>query len=101
MSEKIGHNSSVNADTAKRLLSIIERIEALEAEKKNLAEDVKDIYREAKSAGFDAPTIRLIIKRRAEDEAKREEREALLEIYLNALGQLADTPLGNSAMGRL
>ena len=51
----IGHNSSVNADTAKRLLSIIERIEALEAEKKNLAEDVKDIYREAKSAGFDGP----------------------------------------------
>lgn len=101
MSEKIGHNSSVNSETAKRLLSIIERIEALEAEKKNLAEDVKDIYKEAKSAGFNAPTIRLIIKRRAEDEAKREEREALLEIYLNALGQLADTPLGNAAMGRL
>lgn len=101
MSEKIGHNSSVNSETAKRLLSIIERIEALETERKNLAEDVKDIYREAKSAGYDAPTIRLIIKRRAEDEAKREEREALLEIYLNALGQLADTPLGNAAMGRL
>jgi len=101
MSDKIGHNSSVNSQTAKRLLSIIERIEAIEAEKKALAEDVKDIYREAKSAGFDAPTIRLIIKRRAEDEAKREEREALLEIYLNALGQLADTPLGNAAMGRL
>ena len=96
----IGHNSSVNADTAKRLLSIIERIEALEAEKKNLAEDVKDIYREAKSAGFDAPTIRLIIKRRAEDEAKREEREALLETYLAALGQLADTPLGKAATER-
>lgn len=100
MSEKIGHNSSVNADTAKRLLSIIERIEALEAEKKNLAQDVKDIYWEAKRAGFDAPTIRLIIKRRAEDEAKREEREALLEIYLNALGQLADTPLGKAAVSK-
>jgi len=96
----MGHNSSVNADTAKRLLSIIERIEALEAEKKNLAEDVKDIYREAKSAGFDAPTIRLIIKHRAEDAAKREEREALLETYMAALGQLADTPLGKAATER-
>jgi len=96
----IGHNSSVNSDTAKRLLSIIERIEALEAEKKNLAEDVKDIYREAKSAGFDSPTIRLIIKHRAEDAAKREEREALLETYMAALGQLADTPLGKAATER-
>jgi len=100
MSDKIGHNSSVNADTAKRLLSIIERIEALEAERKNLGEDIKDIYKEAKSAGFDAPTIRLIIKRRAEDEAKREEREALLETYMAALGQLADTPLGKAAQER-
>lgn len=96
----IGHNSSVNADTAKRLLSIIERIERLEEERKALSEDVKDIYKEAKSAGFDAPTIRLIIKHRAEDEAKRAEREALLETYLAALGQLADTPLGQAARER-
>jgi len=95
----IGHNS-VNTATAKRLLSIIERIEALEAERKNLGEDVKDIYREAKSAGYDTPTIRLIIKRRAEDAAKREERDALLETYLAALGQLADTPLGKAAQER-
>ena len=100
MSDKIGHNSSVNSQTAKRLLSIIERIEALEAERKNLGEDIKDIYREAKSAGFDAPTIRLLIKHRAEDEAKRAEREALLETYLAALGQLADTPLGKAATER-
>lgn len=100
MSENIGHNSSVNSQTAKRLLSIIERIEALETERKNLGEDVKDIYKEAKSAGFDAPTIRLIIKHRAEDEAKREEREALLQTYLNALGQLADTPLGKAAVSK-
>ncbi len=99
MSE-IGHNS-VNEIAAKRLLSIIERIERLEEEKKALQADIKDVYTEAKSAGFDAPTIRLLIKRRAEDAAKREEREALLEAYLAALGQLADTPLGNAAMGRL
>ena len=96
----MGHNSSVNSATAKRLLSIIERIERLEEERKNLGEDVKDIYKEAKSDGFDAPTIRLIIKHRAEDEAKRAEREALLETYLAALGQLADTPLGKAATER-
>ena len=96
----IGHNS-INQATAQRLLSIIERIERLEEEKKGLQADIKDVYAEAKSAGYDVPTIRLLIKRRAEDAAKREEREALLEAYLAALGQLADTPLGNAAMGRL
>lgn len=95
----IGHNSAVNQDTAKRLLSIIERVERLEEERKALQADIKDIYTEAKSAGYDVPTIRLLIKRRAEDAAKREEREALLETYLAALGQLADTPLGQAAMG--
>ena len=95
----IGHNS-VNTDTAQRLLSIIQRIERLEEEKKALSEDVKDIFKEAKSAGYDVPTIRLLIKRRAEDAAKREEREALLETYLAALGQLADTPLGKAAQER-
>ena len=99
MSE-IGHNS-VNEIAAKRLLSIIERIERLEEERKALAEDVKDIYREAKSAGYDVPTIRLLIKRRAEDATKRAEQEALLETYLAALGPLGDTPLGNAALGRL
>lgn len=95
----IGHNS-VNTDTAQRLLSIIQRIERLEEERKALGEDVKDIFKEAKSAGYDVPTIRLLIKRRAEDAAKREEREALLETYLTALGQLADTPLGKAAQER-
>lgn len=95
----IGHNS-VNTDTAQRLLSIIQRIERLEEERKALGEDVKDIFKEAKSAGYDVPTIRLLIKRRAEDAAKREEREALLETYLAALGQLADTPLGKAAQER-
>lgn len=98
MSE-IGHNS-INTATAQRLLSIIERIERLEEDRKALGEDVKDIYKEAKSAGFDAPTIRMLIKHRAEDAAKREEREALLETYLAALGQLADTPLGKAATER-
>lgn len=98
MSE-IGHNS-INTDTAQRLLLIIQRIERLEEERKALGEDVKDIFKEAKSAGYDVPTIRMLIKHRAEDAAKREERQALLETYLTALGQLADTPLGKAAQER-
>jgi uncharacterized protein (UPF0335 family) len=88
-------------NSAARLQSLVERIEALEAEKKNLGEDIKDIYKEAKSAGYDVPALRALIKYRAEDVAKREEREALLETYLAALGQLGDTPLGRASMEKL
>jgi uncharacterized protein (UPF0335 family) len=89
-----GHNQ-IAAD---RLRSIIERIERLEEEKKALSSDIKDIYTEAKSAGYDVPVLRILIKRRAEDASKREEREALLATYLAALGQLSDTPLGEAAL---
>jgi uncharacterized protein (UPF0335 family) len=79
-----GHNS-VSAD---QLRTIIERVERLEEEKKALAEDIRDVYGEAKGTGFDVAAIRAIIRRRKEDVEKRKEREALMEIYLNALGML-------------
>ena len=91
-------NAGHNVIAADRLRSIIERIERLEEEKKALAGDIKDIYTEAKSAGYDVPTLRRLIKHRAEDASKREEREALLATYLAALGQLSDTPLGEAAL---
>ncbi len=81
MSE-VGHNS-IASD---RLLSIIERIERLNEEKKGLTADIRDIMAEAKSAGFLPKVIREIIKMRAEDEAEREEREAIRDAYLKALG---------------
>lgn len=81
MSE-VGHNS-IPSD---RLLSIIERIERLNEEKKGLTADIRDIMAEAKSAGFLPKVIREIIKMRAEDEAEREEREAIRDAYLKALG---------------
>lgn len=81
MSE-MGHNS-IAGD---RLLSIVERIERLNEEVKALNDDKKDIMTEAKSAGFDPKTIRAVIKMRAEDEAEREERQMLLDLYLKALG---------------
>jgi uncharacterized protein (UPF0335 family) len=76
-------NTGIAAD---RLRSIIERIENLEAEKKALSDDVRDVYTEAKSAGFDTKTIRVIIARRKKDQAEIEEQDTLRDLYLQALG---------------
>ena len=69
-----------------RLRSIIERIERLEEERKALANDIKDIYTEAMSAGFDVPVIRRIIQVRKKEPAEVEEQETLFDIYRRALG---------------
>lgn len=76
-------NTGIAAD---RLLNIVERIENLESEKKALADDVKDIYAEAKSAGFETKVIRRIIARRKKDQAEMEELDSLEDLYLQALG---------------
>ena len=69
-----------------RLKSFIERIERLEEEKRALAEDVKEIYSEAKGAGFDVKIVRQIVRIRKMDEDDRDEQEALLDTYLRAIG---------------
>lgn len=69
-----------------RLRSIIERIERLEEERKALANDIKDIYSEAKSAGFDIKVIRQLIRIRKQEPAEVEEQETLLDIYRRAIG---------------
>ncbi|MBH9969132.1 MULTISPECIES: DUF2312 domain-containing protein [unclassified Commensalibacter] len=69
-----------------RLRTIVERIERLEEERKGLANDIKDIYAEAKSAGFDVPVIRRIIRARKQEPAEVEEQETLFDIYRRALG---------------
>ncbi|GFE97810.1 DUF2312 domain-containing protein [Gluconobacter sp. Gdi] len=71
---------------ADRLRSIIERVERLEEERKALAGDIKDIFSEAKSAGFDVKTIKQILKLRKMEPAQVEEQETLLDIYRRALG---------------
>lgn len=68
-----------------RLHSFITRIENLESEKKNIADDIRDIYLEAKGTGFDAKTIRKIVKLRKKDSDKRAEEQALLELYAHAV----------------
>lgn len=84
-----------------RLLSYVERIERLEAEKKALSEDISAVKSEAKGSGFDVPTINRIIKIRKLTTAERQEQDALLDIYMAALGMLGDTPLGEAAIRRL
>ncbi len=71
---------------AKRLRAFIERIERLEEEKAALAADVREVYAEAKGDGFDAKTMRQIVKLRKMDSAERQEQQTLLDLYKSALG---------------
>lgn len=72
-----------------QLKSIVERVERLEEEKQALVDDIKEVYAEAKANGFDTKTIRAVIKIRKMDTAERQEAEALLDLYLHALGMAA------------
>ncbi|WP_336957818.1 DUF2312 domain-containing protein [Sphingobium aquiterrae] len=71
---------------AEQLRLFIERIERLEEEKKGIADDIKDVYLEAKSTGYDVKTMRSIVRLRKLESHVRQEAEALLETYKNALG---------------
>jgi len=70
------------------LRSFVERIERLEEEKKNLADDIKDVYSEAKSSGFDVKILRQIVRMRKMEDHERQEREALIDLYAHALGMI-------------
>ena len=70
-----------------RLRSFIERIERLEEEKAALAGDIRDVYAEAKGEGFDAKVMRQVVRLRKMDSSDRQEQEALLDLYLHALGE--------------
>lgn len=81
----VGHNSGV-AVAADRLRSLVDRIERLEEEKKAIGSDIKDIFSEAKSAGFDVKVLRALIRLRQKEPAEIEEMETLLDVYRRALG---------------
>ncbi len=72
--------------SAEQLRLFIERIETLEEEKKGIADDIKDVYAEAKGTGFDTKTMKAIVRLRKMEAAARQEAEALLETYKTALG---------------
>ena len=71
---------------AGQLRALIERIERLEEEKKTIADDIKEVYAEAKGNGFDTKALRTIIRLRKQDANERAEAEAALELYMAALG---------------
>lgn len=76
----------INAATAGHLKAFIERIERLEEEKKSIADEIKDVYSEAKANGFDAKVLRMVVSLRKQDADERSEQEVILDLYLNALG---------------
>ena len=80
--------SDVGGIAADRLKSFIERIERLEEEKAGLANDVKDVFAEAKATGFDVKIMRQIIRLRRMEKEDRKEQEELLDLYKQALGML-------------
>jgi uncharacterized protein (UPF0335 family) len=90
----VGHNGVAGAELAQ----FIERIQRLEELKAGISSDIKDVYSELKGRGFDAKTVRQIIKIQKMDADERAEQEALLELYLAALCDLKNTPLGDYAL---
>lgn len=89
-------SKTVSSDSVAQdqIRAFIERIERMEEEKKAIADDIKEIYAEAKGNGFDTKTLRKVIAIRKMDHAERMEGEALLDLYLAALG------MGNGGPGR-
>ena len=79
-----------NDTSGKQLKAFIERVERMEEEKSAIAQDIKEIYAEAKGNGFDTKIVRLIVKRRKQDANERAEQEALLELYEHSIGMRPD-----------
>jgi uncharacterized protein (UPF0335 family) len=79
-------NTAAHSVAVQQLQSIVERIERLEEEKSALSADIKEVFAEAKGQGFDTKTLRTVLKIRKMEKSERQEQQALLELYLNALG---------------
>ena len=82
------HSDVLNQDAQGRLRTIVERIERLEQEKSEVMEQIKEIFSEAKGAGFDVKILRKVVRLRKQDRAKRQEEEAILDLYLSAIGEI-------------
>ena len=84
--------SDTNGVAQDQLRSFVERIERLEEEKKTITEDIKDVYAEAKGNGFGTKVLRKVISLRKQDADERQEQEAILDLYLQALGMAPSIP---------
>jgi uncharacterized protein (UPF0335 family) len=78
----------LNSTAQGRLKTIVERIERLEEDKAAISGDLKEVYLEAKGEGFDVKILRKVVRLRKQDKAKRQEEEALLDLYMSAIGGL-------------
>lgn len=82
------HADVLNATAQGQLKSIVERVERLEQEKSEIAEQIKEVFAEAKGNGFDVKILRKVVRLRKQDRAKRQEEEAILDLYLSAIGEI-------------
>jgi uncharacterized protein (UPF0335 family) len=85
-----GEGMTLQASAQKQLRQLIEQIERLEEEKKALAGDIRDKFLEAKAVGFDVKVLRQVVRLRKKSATERQEEDAVLEVYLHALGMLED-----------
>jgi uncharacterized protein (UPF0335 family) len=86
MNKHVASDIADSAVAAEELKQFVERIERLEEEKKALADDIKEVFSELKGRGYDAAIMRMVLKIRKTDRAERQEQEAILDLYLKALG---------------
>jgi uncharacterized protein (UPF0335 family) len=86
MSDDVTDTPTSQTVAAGQLRAFIERIERLEEEKQTIADDIKEVFAELKGAGFDSKAVRTIIRLRKKDQAERQEEEAVLDLYMAALG---------------
>ena len=90
----------IGSNSNGQLRAFIERIERLDEDKRQISAEMAYVYAEAKANGFDAKIMRKVVALRKKEAAEREEERLLLDVYLAALGMLADTPLGEAALER-
>ena len=88
MAGEDAHSDVLNQDAQGRLRTIVERIERLEQEKSEVMEQIKEVFAEAKGAGFDVKILRKVVRLRKQDRTKRQEEEAILDLYLSAIGEI-------------
>jgi len=87
MSDASAASDVLSGQAQGQLKSIVERIERLEEDKAAVQADLKEVYAEAKGTGFDVKIIRKVVRLRKQDRAKRQEEEAILDLYLTAIGE--------------
>lgn len=88
--------TTLGSNSANQLKSFVERVERLSEEKKSIADDIRDVYAEAKSNGYDVKALREVVKLRRWDREKLQQFENDVEMYRHALGDFASTDLGRA-----